>query len=174
MYHHIKTTHMKKSIIVFLPIALVILLTSVDNVDPEPLPSEQNTFQRIQQDTTFDAEAALAELRTAIKGKEELPAEEVFKNIKIMEGFPAGRVLAIMEKAFNNSLGVSCDHCHNTDQWDSDEKPPKKVTRDMWAMVGTINQDLLGNIEGLESEQPKVNCTTCHRGDVKPALRMKK
>ena len=36
-------------------------------------------------------------------------------------------------------------------------------------MVREINAKL-GTIEGLDSEKPVVNCTTCHRGQIKPAL----
>jgi len=39
-------------------------------------------------------------------------------------------------------------------------------------MVDTINTRLLANIEGLKSERAMVNCTTCHRGRVKPALHL--
>lgn len=111
----------------------------------------------------------ITELKAQIKGKEEMPAEEVFKNIKILKGMPAGRVIPIMQMAFNRSLGVRCDHCHEFGKWELDTKPAKQVTRDMWAMTGKINRGLLKEIPNLQSEQPVVNCTTCHRGDVKPA-----
>ena len=39
-------------------------------------------------------------------------------------------------------------------------------------MVGTINGELLPKIKNLKSEHPGINCTTCHRGQVKPAQNM--
>jgi hypothetical protein len=39
-------------------------------------------------------------------------------------------------------------------------------------MVGKINGEMLKNIKNLKSENPVVNCTTCHRGQVKPALNL--
>ena len=42
----------------------------------------------------------------------------------------------------------------------------------MSAMVATINTQLLAKIANLKGPQPIVNCTTCHRGLVKPALNM--
>ena len=54
-----------------------------------------------QTDTTFDQAAALAELRKAIAGKEQAPAETVFKNIQLFKGMPAGRVLRIMELGYS-------------------------------------------------------------------------
>jgi hypothetical protein len=35
--------------------------------------------------------------------------------------------------------------------------------------VATINGTLLKNIQNLRSPNPTVTCTTCHRGQVKPA-----
>jgi len=40
-----------------------------------------------------------------------LPAEQVYKNIDIMKGVPAGRLLGAM-KFFTASLGTTCAHCH--------------------------------------------------------------
>lgn len=120
----------------------------------------------------FDKTAALAQLREMIKGKEQEPAEKVFKNIQTLKGVPAARVLGIMDFGYSRSLGVDCTHCHVPDKWESDEKRPKGVTREMVLMVGKINNDLLKSIKGLASEKPTVNCTTCHRGEIKPATNM--
>jgi hypothetical protein len=115
-----------------------------------------------------DREKHIAEVRAAIKGKEKLPADSVFKNLKHLGKMPAGRVLAIMNIAYSKSLGVSCGHCHNTQDYASDEKAPKKIAREMWTMSRRINDELLKGIPDLK--EPVVNCTTCHRGQKKPAL----
>ncbi len=162
-----------KSTFIIIPTFLLLLLSifafNNDNVNKVDF-SERIV---VRQDTTFDAEAALAELREKIKGRENEPAEDVYENLEILNQMPAGRFLNIMNRAFNNSLGVSCDHCHNPDSWESDEKPTKQITRDMWKMVGTINQELLANIDNLQSERPAVNCTVCHRGEIKPSFSIK-
>ena len=121
---------------------------------------------------TFDQEKAIADLREQIKGREKEPAALVFENIKTFERMPAGRLLNIMEMGFSGSLGVTCTHCHNPNDWASEEKPQKQIARDMMAMVGKINGELLTAIDNLESDRPAVNCTTCHRGQVKPALNL--
>lgn len=121
---------------------------------------------------TFDQAAALATLREQIKGKEKEPASSVFKNVQTMKTVPAGRLLAIMEFGYARSLGINCTHCHTPEKWESDDKPQKQIARDMSAMVGRINGELLKGIKNLKSESPTVNCTTCHRGEVKPALNM--
>jgi hypothetical protein len=77
-----------------------------------------------------------------------------------------------MEFGFARSLGVDCTHCHVPDKWESEEKPQKQIARDMSAMATTINKDLLKNIKNLKDQNPIVNCTTCHRGEIKPALNL--
>jgi hypothetical protein len=121
----------------------------------------------------FDQAAALAKLREQIKGKEQQPSTEVFKNIQtpFIKSIPAGRVLAVMEIAYSRSLGVDCRHCHVVDKWDSDENPKKQIARDMAAMMAKINGELLRNIKNLPPNAT-VNCTTCHRGQTKPALNL--
>jgi len=112
----------------------------------------------------------LQALRSSIAGKENQPASEVFENIRIMTRSTAGRLLGVMNMGFSQSLGVSCTHCHVPDRWEIDEKPAKRTARAMSQMVTTINKDLLRSIADLKSENPIVNCTTCHRGQLKPAL----
>jgi hypothetical protein len=120
----------------------------------------------------FDQAAAIAKLKEQIKGRENEPATAVFKNIQTMKNTPAGRLLAVMEMGFARSLGVNCTHCHVPDKWEAEDKPQKQIARDMSAMVSTINRDLLKNVKNLKSESPIVNCTTCHRGEIKPALNL--
>jgi len=129
-------------------------------------PGEPSTAEAIKQ---FNDEK-VAELSKQIAGKEDQPAEAVFKNIEILTGVPAGKLLKIMQIGYSRSLGVSCAHCHLPDQWEKDDKPAKQIARDMSKMSHTIIFDLLRNIDGLKDRTPLVNCTTCHRGQVKPAL----
>lgn len=130
------------------------------NPTPTPAPAD------------FDQKAALAKLREQIKGKEKEPASAVFKNIQTMKDRPAGQLLAVMEFGYSRSLGVTCTHCHIPEKWESEEKPQKQIARDMSAMVGKLNGDLLKNIKNLKSATPTVNCTTCHRGQIVPAINL--
>ncbi|MCM2317383.1 MAG: c-type cytochrome [Thermoanaerobaculia bacterium] len=124
----------------------------------------------------FDQAAALVAIRASIKGREEEPSSAVFKNVQILGEVPAGRLLRIMEYGWAGSLGVKCTHCHLPGKWESDDVPGKDIARDMAKMTRKINSELLASIEGLKSnpEKPVVNCTTCHRGQVKPATSMGK
>ena len=121
---------------------------------------------------TLERERYVAEVRQEIAGKENLPASQVFKNIKMLTDVPASRLLGIMNIGYGKSLGVSCTHCHTPGEWDKDDKTQKQTARDMSKMVATINNDLLKNIPNLKGPNAIVNCTTCHRGQVKPALNL--
>lgn len=121
---------------------------------------------------SFNQEQALAQLRTQISEKQDQPAEQVFKNIQLLKGMPAGRLLKVMEVGYSKSLGVDCTHCHVAGQWEQEDKPTKQIARDMWAMMNAINTEQLKKIRNLKSASPGVNCTTCHRGQVKPALNL--
>ena len=120
----------------------------------------------------FDQAKALADLRKSIEGKEDNPAVDVFMNITQYKGVTAGRLLRIMEFGFTRSLGVNCTHCHVPGQWDADDKGAKETARAMSKMVNAINSEYLKNIPTLNSANPSVNCTTCHRGQKRPALEM--
>lgn len=120
----------------------------------------------------FDQKKAIADLTAAIAGKEELPAGEVFKNIQQYKGVTAARLVRIMDYGFTRSLGVDCTHCHVANQWEVDEKVTKQIAREMSKMLGAINADYLKKIPNLRSTNPSVNCTTCHRGQTRPALEL--
>jgi hypothetical protein len=118
----------------------------------------------------FDYKKAMAELAARVRGHEQEPAERVFKNIEVLKGVPAGRIVPMMQLGFARALGVRCNHCHVLGAWEKDDKKEKGVARRMVGLTKTINEELLPKIPDLESEKPAVNCTTCHRGEEKPAL----
>ena len=104
-----------------------------------------------------------------IAGRENEPAEQVFKNIQSLKGMPAGRLVRVMNMGYSRALGVGCLHCHFGQDYSSDEMRPKRAAREMMAMNKMINEQLrsLKNLEG-KPEEKFVNCTTCHRGQVDP------
>ena len=128
---------------------------------PRVAPGDTNAARR---DSLMNAVLA------TIAGRERMPAESVFRNIKVLQQVPAGRLLRMMNYGYARSLGVSCDHCHVVGEWEKEDRAQKQIARQMRAMVDSINRGLLAKIEGLESDNPVVNCTTCHRGMTKPAL----
>ncbi|MGH9939145.1 MAG: c-type cytochrome [Blastocatellia bacterium] len=118
----------------------------------------------VAQETAGSAsEQKLAELSRRITGQESKPAEEVFKNIRRLQGIEAARLLRAMN-SWSRALGVTCAHCHVVDQWEKDDKPAKQIAREMVSLTRTISNDLLKNIGALKSQAPAVTCATCHRG----------
>src|ERR1044072_4282109 len=80
----------------------------------------------------------VAEIRKQIAGRENQPAEQVFKNIQVLKGQQAGRIPNIM-RTFTRALGVRCDFCHVCGEWEKDDKDMKRVARDMMHMTFDIN-----------------------------------
>jgi hypothetical protein len=87
-------------------------------------------------------------------------AEQKYKNIQMLKGLPADRLMSVMF-AFKSSLGVDCTYCHIKDQFEKDDKPPKQVARKMITLVRDTNAKLGG--------AARVTCFTCHRGQTRPA-----
>lgn len=112
------------------------------------------------------------EVMASIKGREKLPADSVFRNLKVIKGqssVSAEHLLWMMNWGWSKELGVSCSHCHITGKWESDSLPTKDIARGMWTMRVKINKEILPSITGLDYEKsPKVTCLTCHRGKPVP------
>jgi hypothetical protein len=119
-----------------------------------------------------EVERYVADVQRMIKGKEDVPAKEVFKNVTMLGDVPASRLLRTMQ-GWTRALGVSCTKCHVPDKWESDEKDGKEVTRDMMKMTRAINDDYLKKIKALEEDKPSVNCFTCHRGQAHPGAELR-
>lgn len=90
---------------------------------------------------------------------EDPPVEQTQKNIRVLGGLPTSRLIPVMA-VMANSLGVTCAHCH-TEQWESDEKPPKEKARRMLRMTLDTNRDFFDG-------RTAVTCNTCHRGTLQP------
>jgi len=119
--------------------------------------------------TAARRDSGAASVLRSIAGRENQPAESVFKNIKILKGVPAGRLVNIMNMGFGRSLGVSCGFCHVPGKWDLDDKQEKNTARLMFAMVQTINRDYISKVPvDSGAPRPMVSCFTCHRGNPRP------
>ena len=104
-----------------------------------------------------------------IAGKENEPAEKVYKNLQYMKNTRASLLLVIMDVGYSQGLGVTCTYCHVENDFASDEKRPKRAAREMAAMHRMINQQL-DKMENLQTnpEQRAINCSTCHHGRAIP------
>src|SRR5258705_6324415 len=97
----------------------------------------------------------------AISAQDMRPAEQVYKNIKVMTGVPANQINEGMH-VIKAALGVTCEHCHIQGQMDRDDLPTKNKARAMYLMMTEINRANFGG-------RQLVTCVTCHRGHATPA-----
>jgi len=117
-------------------------------------------------DTNDPDVKALMALRAHIAGKEDMPADSVFENIKVFKGAKASRIPAVMG-AFTRALGSHCSLCHaGGGKWASGEKKEKNIARGMMHMTAMLNDSLhaIANVD----DDAHVSCSTCHRGKPKP------
>ena len=87
-------------------------------------------------------------------------SEQVYKNIQVLKGIAADRVLPSMQ-FISASLGVRCEHCHVEGSFEKDDKKPKQTARKMMEMMFALNQN---SFEGKR----EVTCYSCHRGSLRP------
>jgi hypothetical protein len=95
--------------------------------------------------------------------------------LQVLQALPEAQLFILMNLVAD-SLGVRCDYCHVQSTpdltrtpanvggwvWDSDDKPAKKIARDMMRMVVDLNKTSFGG-------RSLVTCYTCHQGRLDPA-----
>jgi hypothetical protein len=105
--------------------------------------------------------AAVLATTVFVSAQDMRPAEQVYKNIKVMKGLPASQIIQGMH-LIKAELGVDCTHCHIEMEWDrEDVQPMKDKARAMYTMMTEINR---ANFEGKQV----VTCYTCHKGHAIP------
>lgn len=109
-------------------------------------------------------------LSARIAGRQDEPAERVFKNVQWLNDVSAGTLLAIMDEGYSRALGVTCTHCHNEQDFASDEKRPKRAAREMAVMHRGINAQLakMEHLATPATANRSINCATCHKGAINP------
>lgn len=99
------------------------------------------------------------------------------KNFQVFpKDFPAQKLSAVM-RGFTRALGVRCTYCHvgqegkplGTYDFPSDQNPNKKRAREMYRMLGDID-DHLKKIEPSGDKRVNMWCQTCHQGRPRPAM----
>jgi hypothetical protein len=105
------------------------------------------------------AEASATSMPSLLPASDGKPAEQAYKNIKVLKGVPASRIDAIMD-SFTKQLGVDCTHCHVSEAEPEKDTPRKEVARKWIVNVQTTNKQMGG--------ANQVTCYTCHRGNPRP------
>ncbi|RYG05671.1 MAG: c-type cytochrome [Chitinophagaceae bacterium] len=99
-----------------------------------------------------------------------MPADPLFKNLKVLSKKTTHEELDSTMKSFNRALGVKCGFCHAQSKDDpkkldfaSDENKHKDVARYMMKMTTRINKKFF-----KEEQTPSISCVTCHNGEKEP------
>lgn len=98
------------------------------------------------------------------------------KNLRVLPKDFTGQRLRPVMTGFTRALGVRCTYCHvgeegkplGTYDFASDEKPNKERAREMYRMLGSINEHLK-KIEPSGDKRVNMWCHTCHQGRPRPA-----
>ncbi len=94
------------------------------------------------------------------------PKEPSFaKNLQVLTFLKSKQQLKDWMHMFKTSLGVNCDFCHNTNNFASDAKPPKRIARVMLKMLLKIRKEYFSF---PNAKMP--TCYTCHRGQKVPEI----
>jgi hypothetical protein len=112
----------------------------------------------------------VAQVMQQIAGRENQPAEQVFKNVQVLKGITAGELVQKMDKDYSVAMSWNCTNCHRLapqGNFASDTSADKKRARFMQQMQNDINLVQLPRL--YPKDTPKVSCATCHRGYNEPA-----
>jgi len=104
-------------------------------------------------------------------GRGGAPVVPAGKNLKVLP--PNADVMFAMQ-VFNEALGVDCLYCHVQGDFASDDNPKKDIARKMIGIVGKIDNSFTSSAGVFPAGFHEVDCTTCHRGSVKPETKAPK
>jgi hypothetical protein len=134
----------------------------ITTLAPRRLPPSRDSLEKLRA-------VYVAQIMGEIAGKENQPAEQVFKNIQVLKGITAAELVHKMDKEYATPLSWNCTNCHrlaNQGNWASDTAQDKKRARFMQQMTNDINLVTLPKL--YPKDTPKVTCATCHRGYNEP------
>jgi hypothetical protein len=111
----------------------------------------------------------VAQVMQQIAGRENQPAEQVFKNVQVLKGLTAVQLVHKMDEDYGVALSWNCTNCHrfaNQGNFASDTSNNKVRARFMQQMVNDINTNQLPKL--YPRDTPRIDCATCHRGYNEP------
>ena len=129
---------------------------------PRRIPPSRDSLDKLRA-------AYVAQVMASIAGREDQPADQVFKNVQVLKNLTAGQLVQTMDKEYGRAMSWNCTNCHrlaNQGNWASDTSAGKKRARFMQQMQNDINGSELPKL--YPKDTPKVTCATCHRGYNEP------
>jgi hypothetical protein len=111
----------------------------------------------------------VAQVMQQIAGRENDPAEVVFKNVQVLKGMTAASLVRKMDEDYGVALSWNCTNCHrlaSQGNFASDTATDKRRARFMQQMTNELNTVQLPKL--YPKNTPRVDCVTCHRGYNEP------
>lgn len=111
----------------------------------------------------------VAQVMAQIAGRENQPAEQVFKNVQVLKGITAAELVHKMDKDYATAMSWNCTNCHRLapqGNFASDTSTDKRRARFMQQMQNDINSNQLPKL--YPKDTPSVTCASCHRGYNEP------
>ena len=104
------------------------------------------------------------------------------RNLKVLPKDISNADLDSVMENYSRALNVGCDFCHvkskknpQENDYESDDKPEKEITRHMMRLTAAVNKDYFDyTIVYKAGETMAVSCMTCHDGFPRPELKHEK
>lgn len=81
-------------------------------------------------------------------------------NVQVLTGMSSAQIWTYMQQYVSGGLGVSCQYCHNINNFASDEYPQKLAARSMLYLVSDVNSQFIVGLPNWKGNY--VQCATCH------------
>jgi photosynthetic reaction center cytochrome c subunit len=88
------------------------------------------------------------------------------QNAQVLKGWSTAQIYAYMVTQVSGGLKVSCQYCHNINNFSLDDNPIKVKARAMLLMSGDLNRNFISTLPATVGGY-QVTCATCHNGQPK-------
>lgn len=94
------------------------------------------------------------------KGQEYISQYPEPQNVQVLKGMTTAQIWVYMQQHVSGAMGVSCQYCHDINNYAADPYPAKISARLMLLLVRDLNAQFIANIPNWRGNY--VQCATCH------------
>ncbi|MBL7977322.1 MAG: photosynthetic reaction center cytochrome c subunit [Bacteroidetes Order II. Incertae sedis bacterium] len=158
---------MKATLFLMLGIFALPLIWATQRPTPSHL---SNPVATVADSLQADRDRHTLALIEKYKGREQDKAGDVFPNLKVqaLKDLPLERFYRAMNLGYSRGLGVSCNFCHNVNNWADETNEHHAIARDMARLVEFTNAKVKELPALADKRGMTVNCSTCHQGHKEP------
>ncbi len=84
------------------------------------------------------------------------------QNVQVLKGMTTAQVWNYMQYEVSGAMGVSCQYCHDINNYAADAYPTKISARLMLLLLRDVNSQYISNLPNWRGNY--VRCATCHNG----------